>query len=503
MNRFLTFSLFLLLAWFVSVGAIVTAQGQNDTSFTVHVVQRGENLFRIALQYDLFAEQVATANGIADTDAVTVGQRLIIPLVVNSVGERITHIASIGETFNSIAAAYSMPVDELMSLNNLSVDDAIVSGQELVIVAGDPAGTPTPDGTNAADSTILSEPSSPTGSGASLSHSFARFGDPPQEFIHAVQSGDTLSAIGLRYNQTLAALVQANNLANPGLLSIGQRLVIPGIALPQLTLALPVVVDALTLEPLVFSEGHTGRIELLTREAVQFSGQFLGQELQIIEREDGRRHNILVGIPMFTPMDVYPLTLQIHGQSEEPLPISANIQVIYGGFGSQSITIDDNELLAPAVEDNEVAILTNLTRTFTPRKSWNSALSLPAAAGMNALFGTLRSYNGGPFDRYHSGVDFAGAPGTAIQAAADGQVVMVDRLHIRGNTVMIDHGWGVFTVYAHQQETLVELGAAVLSGQVIGTVGSTGRSTGPHLHWEVWINGVNVDPLQWVQETFP
>ena len=100
-------------------------------------------------------------------------------------------------------------------------------------------------------------------------------------------------------------------------------------------------------------------------------------------------------------------------------------------------------------------------------------------------------------------MDFAGAPGTSILAAANGTVVMVDRLRIRGNTTLIDHGWGLYTLYAHQDETLVEVGSAVESGQVIGTIGSTGRSTGPHLHWEVWLKGVNVDPMQWVQETFP
>ena len=80
---------------------------------------------------------------------------------------------------------------------------------------------------------------------------------------------------------------------------------------------------------------------------------------------------------------------------------------------------------------------------------------------------------------------------------------MVVRLNIRGNATLIDHGWGLFTLYAHQQGTLVSPGEIVAGGQVIGTVGSTGRSTGPHLHWEVWLNGVNVDPMQWVQEIFP
>jgi len=241
----------------------------------------------------------------------------------------------------------------------------------------------------------------------------------------------------------------------------------------------------------------------LTNDPVAVSGQFLGRDLVVIERDAGRRHNILIGIPMFTDMNVYPLTLQVQDSAGQSSAVSAILQVISGGYGRQQITINDSELLAPAVEEAEIALITRLTGRFTSQQSWSDSLSLPAAAPINAVFGTLRSYNGSPFDRYHGGVDFAGAPGTSVLAAADGTVVMVDRLQIRGITTLIDHGWGLYTLYAHQDETLVETGAAVTGGQVIGTVGTTGRSTGPHLHWEAWLNGVNVDPMQWVQEVFP
>ena len=97
------------------------------------------------------------------------------------------------------------------------------------------------------------------------------------------------------------------------------------------------------------------------------------------------------------------------------------------------------------------------------------------------MFGTLRSYNGSAFDRYHGGVDFAGAPGTSVLAAADGtggdgQTACI----YAAARTLIDHGWGLYTLYAHQDETLVETGAAVTGGQVIGAIGSTGRSTVPH-----------------------
>jgi len=503
LNELLRKCLSLLAACLFLVPASLSAQESSDSAFTVHVVQRGENLFRIALKYNRFAEEIARANGITDSDSIAVGQRLIIPLPSGSSQLRVTHVVSAGETLASIASAYDRTISDLMSLNSLESANLIYVGQELTIVAGQ-------DEPDAEPSTETNEPtnSQPTpipivAPGLGIRHSFSRVGNPAKVFVHTVKSGETLSEIGLRYNQTIDALARANNLADPGFLSVGQRLTVPGILLPQLTAELPHTVVAFTIDPLVFEAGRSGRVELLTNEPVTIAGQFLEQELRVIEREDGKRHNILIGIPMFTDMGIYPLTLELTDDLGQSTPISANVQVITGGYGRQTIKIADSELLAPAVEEEEFSLLAHLTDHFTLERAWTNSLSLPAAAPINAVFGTLRSYNGSPFDRYHGGVDFAGAPGTSILAAADGIVVMVNRLHIRGNTTLIDHGWGLYTLYAHQDETLVELGADVESGQVIGTVGSTGRSTGPHLHWEAWLNGVNVDPMQWVQETFP
>lgn len=475
------------------------AQSAGDATFTVHVVQRGDNLYRIALQYNLFAEQVAEANGITDENAIVVGQRLIIPLITTDAHRGLTHSVAAGETLASIAAAYSRTAEELLALNSLAAPEAIYIGQELLIVppaAGEASAPPAtaPPLTSAEESLAV----------ADARHSFSRFGEAVEGFVHTVQVGETMFEIGLRYNQTVDAIARANNLLDPSLLSIGQPLIIPGIQLPRLAQDLPAIVHSFTIDPLVFSEGRSGRISLRTRESAAIHGQFLERDLKVITSDEGKQHHILVGVPMFTDMAVYPLQLRIESASTgEEFPLSANLQVIAGGYWRQSITINNSDLLEQSVEEAEKSLLAGLAGTFTPERWWQRSLSLPAAAAINALFGTLRSYNGSPFNRYHSGVDFAGAPGTSVMAAAAGRVVLADRLHIRGNTVLIDHGWGLFTLYAHLSEALVIPGEQVASGQLIGTIGSTGRSTGPHLHWEVWLHGVDVDPMQWVQEVFP
>ena len=90
-----------------------------------------------------------------------------------------------------------------------------------------------------------------------------------------------------------------------------------------------------------------------------------------------------------------------------------------------------------------------------------------------------------------------------ITAPAAGIVIFTGKLTVRGNATIIDHGWGVYSGYWHQSAIDVQVGQRVEPGEVIGYQGNTGRVTGPHLHWEMWVGGNDVDPLQWTTETFP
>ncbi len=490
---------FILLFLFSSFSHLLSAQEQSNSVLAMHVVQRGENLFRIALQYDLFAAEVAKANGITDNGSIVVGQRLIIPLIQGLPDEPLAHTALAGETIHSIATAYGKTADELLSLNGLAEDAEVYVGQRLVIVPGELAAEPSPTVDQAGAEEAIpssSQPLSPSAANSLLA-------DPNFAFFHTVEAGDTVFDIGMRFNMTVSDIARENNLQDPTQISIGQRLLIPGIEPPRLAQDLPDIVTSFTIDPLILEEGRTARFKVQTTIPVQVRGNFLGKELRIIASEDHRRHNVLVGIPMFTGQDIYPLRLDLVDEEGTAVAIAANLQIIAGGYGYQNITINNTELLSPAIENEELALLVRITSPYSEERFWKESLSLPAAATMNARFGTLRSYNGSAYDRYHRGVDFAGATGTSVLAAADGRVVLADTLHIRGRATIIDHGWGLYTAYAHQNSIQVSLGEQVSSGQVIGTIGSTGRSTGPHLHWEVWLHGVNVDPLQWVQQVFP
>jgi murein DD-endopeptidase MepM/ murein hydrolase activator NlpD len=123
-----------------------------------------------------------------------------------------------------------------------------------------------------------------------------------------------------------------------------------------------------------------------------------------------------------------------------------------------------------------------------------------------SYYGNRRSYNGGALLSFHTGVDFGVCSQTHpfdIYTPADGVVVFTGLKTVRGNATIIDHGRGVFSGIYHQSEIDVAVGDHVTAGQPIGKIGTTGRVTGPHLHWDLWVNGVQVNPLSWLNETFP
>lgn len=139
---------------------------------------------------------------------------------------------------------------------------------------------------------------------------------------------------------------------------------------------------------------------------------------------------------------------------------------------------------------------------FEPARRWVGRFARPLFGAQTTAFGQGRSINGGPIGGYHTGMDIAGDRGDPVRAAAAGVVFWVGEMPIRGRSVIIDHGAGVKSGYHHLDATLISVGATVEAGHVVGTVGSTGFSTGPHLHWEVTVWGVNVDPLQWTTASF-
>jgi murein DD-endopeptidase MepM/ murein hydrolase activator NlpD len=458
---------------------------QADPGVIIHVVQRGETLFRIALSYGVTVQEIASLNAIVDPSNIQVGQRLLVPgaMVLSSPIAQ-THVVQPGETLRSIAELYGLNMDDLVVLNNVANPDSIYVGQVLNLTA-----------------VITETPTVPVPTAPVVEQSVSTVASA---LIHTVQPGETLFRIATSYGLTVNDLATTNSISDPTLIYTGQQLIIPGIEAPQLALDLPPTVTSLDISPLIFVEGQTGRIRLTTSIPMTISGLFLDRGVADAAEQGNTVHTILVGVPIFTAAGIYPLSLTMTDGTGQSTSIPLNIQIVDGNYGSEYINLlaDRANLLDPNVENAEQNFVQSVMGNFTPTRYWNGPMGLPAAASIVSPFGRKRSFDGGPFDHFHSGTDFGGAPGTPILSAAPGTVVFVGPLDVRGNATIIDHGWGVFTGYWHQTEQYVRIGDLVTTGQVIGTIGSTGRVTGPHLHWELWVNGVPVDPMQWVRQSF-
>lgn len=479
----------LLCAPILIVAQEATEEAPTPIGLTIHVVQRGENLFRIALRYETTVDELVDLNGLLDPTRIEIGQRLLVPSPNSDILPQ-THTIQPGETLSTIAQLYSIDVDTLIEQNDIENVNSIYAGQVLSIVSDDSSSSPSDIITITQEPVeiVIGDDSLPT-----LSSN-----------IHVVQSSETLFRIATRYGLTVQDLASANAITDPTVIYAGQQLIIPNLPdNPAAELDLPTPINALDISPLVFVEGETGVIQVLTSVNTVVNGTFLGRNLAFVAQADNTEHIAYIGIPVFTETDIYTVELILDNADGTQTEFAFNIRVVAGIYGSQNLNVADANLTAPAVQDNELALMTSLTSAITLDRTWTEPFSIPAAAAMNSPYGTRRSYNGGPISAYHSGADFASAPGTPIYAAATGKVVLADTLNIRGNTIVIDHGWGIYTAYAHQSSFNVALGDIVTTGQIIGLAGSTGRVTGPHLHWEVWVNGVPVNPITWTQVVFP
>lgn len=153
-------------------------------------------------------------------------------------------------------------------------------------------------------------------------------------------------------------------------------------------------------------------------------------------------------------------------------------------------------LREPEVLQQENDALDAIYAVTTTEKLWSELWQFPVLGGITAPFGEQRSVNGEEPSGHHSGADFGAELGTEVLATNSGTIAFAGQLQIRGNAVIVDHGGGLFSTYAHLSSMEVTEGQPVRAGQLLGRVGSTGLSTGAHLHWEMSAGGVLVDPVR-------
>lgn len=224
--------------------------------------------------------------------------------------------------------------------------------------------------------------------------------------------------------------------------------------------------------------------------------QILFDDRPVLARFFDGELRAVVGIPL----DAKPGKHRIVVTMDDGRARSYFFEILPKEYPAQRITLPDDRTVRLSEEDlarfhreRPQILAAFATRTDTWHVS-EPSLSLPVAGRFSSPFGLRRYFNGEPRSP-HSGIDIAAAQGTPVVAAAAGMVVEVGDYFFNGKTVFIDHGHGLVTMYCHLHEIHVSTGQQVAREEVIGTVGRTGRATGPHLHWTVSLGDVRVEPL--------
>jgi murein DD-endopeptidase MepM/ murein hydrolase activator NlpD len=211
----------------------------------------------------------------------------------------------------------------------------------------------------------------------------------------------------------------------------------------------------------------------------------------------------LVGVDLEKAPGEYELKVTGQRAAGEKVACSAKLEVKEGKFATEKLTVG-KQFVEPSAEqikraNEERQKLRDIFERVTPERLWDGKFRIPlegVTTGSN--FGKRRILNGNPGSP-HSGTDFPAATGTPVHAAQRGRVVLAEELFFAGNTVVVDHGLGVYTFYGHLSEIGVKVGDALEAGAVLGRVGATGRVTGPHLHWGLTVERARVNPLQIVK----
>lgn len=370
-------------------------------------------------------------------------------------------------------------------------------------------------------------------------------GGCPGPATYRVRAGDSLSLIAQRFGTDVATLAALNGLTNPDHIEVGQVLRLPcsarvgdralaalaagmavGARLPRGRAALPhlalwqaraatlrrwrtmgVPADLLWMPPSVVP-GDVLVVRLVPRhrEAITAAVRVLDTWHPLVAQAGGV--SALVPLHGFVQPGMLRVTLAIRSRGQTTRTLELPVRVRDAGFPSQKIVLPPSKagLLAPAVLQAEAARLAKVWAQSAGPPRWRGPFSWPVDVRRwptTAPYGVRRTYNGGAVRGYHTGQDIAAPQGTPVRAPAAGVVLLAGPLHVRGNAVVIDHGAGVTSNYWHLSAIVVRPGQTVRRGDLIGYVGTTGLSTGAHLHWEIRVYGVPVNPVPWTKSPGP
>ncbi|BCX04999.1 MAG: peptidase M23 [Candidatus Roseilinea sp.] len=394
-------------------------------------------------------------------EVVATPEPLHTPIPPPRSDDPLVRFVQLGETLNSLAAQSGFSAGDLAQRNRLTNPHLLLIGQKIRMPA------------------------------------------PPSNNIqlYRVSAGDTLVSIAAQYGVSPHALRRVNDLPCSACLVFGQMLRVPQAGAAS---NLPEPFERIEVSPVLPRQGEVVVIRIAARAPLQqITGMLADRPLRFAQK-DGE-YIALSGVSALQEPGVYPITVRAITQNGLASVVQGRLQVAAGRFGYETLILSTKlmPLLEPHVNQEERAELDAIFSDFSGTQWWQGPLQWPIKSKIMSYYGTRRNFNRGKLNTFHSGIDLTARVGTPVKAAAPGLVVTAQAFPIRGNTIILDHGRGVFTVYCHLSKFEVELGQIVNAGDVIGYTGNTGRTLGPHLHFELAVGGVTVNPLVWLESELP
>jgi len=442
-----------------------------DVSGPVYIVQPGDNLSSIADFFSVSLAELMAANGITDPNQLSAGQQVVIPGLEGVTGTLRTQVINFGDSYRSLVRQTQVPEDLFRKLNHVVSPSEFYVGTSMIV----------PEQQERREHTRVS-----------------------------LVEGESLLEAAIKNNTSVWSLAGINSL--PGSWDGLPRdiLFAPGESNGTATTGLPSAFISAEIRDLPIKQGGTAVIKVQTNPGVTLGGVLIDHPLNFFINEDGAQI-ALQGVHALLEPGVYPLRLDALLPDGSRQSYEQMILIVSGYFSDITISVP-SETLNPSVTEPENQQIISVVSTATTTKNWQGEFNIPVALPfcIKDWFGIRRTYLGQGTDiklnGFHSGVDYGICSESNpydIYAPAPGTVVFTAPLTVRGNATIIDHGWGVYSGFWHQEESYVTVGQYMKTGELIGKVGGTGRVTGPHLHWELWVNGIQVDPLDWLIQTYP
>lgn len=252
-------------------------------------------------------------------------------------------------------------------------------------------------------------------------------------------------------------------------------------------------------------QGEIVKITLVSPEAVSAYLSFDGKTFPFASDRKGMRLFTLIALPIDREPGECDAVIHLEPESGSPRDIPFTLAVSRGTFPSKQLRVA-RRFTSQSPEDikrirDEKMLLDRIYRTYAPGWLGDGGFVVPLKGKITGVFGERRVFNNDVVSR-HRGIDISSRRGAPVRACNRGKVVLAGALFFAGNTVIIHHGIGLFSIYGHLSETIAREGAIIDKGEILGYVGSTGRSTGPHLHWGVRLVDEYVDPLSVMHLSF-